>query len=191
MIITGAGTITIVLTLRHTSDSADAARDAAKAAMESVKVAREIGQKQVRAYVGTKNVMLHDFVVGKHPTFVYTLINSGQTPAYGLQVNVVAYFFEGEAPKNFFSHVAPNSIVDLVAGGSSHAPVKWPEPLTAEAFQSFKTGNHKLLFMGYMNYRDVFGKLRRAVFSNKLDFEDLRLDGPAMMSVTRKHNRSN
>jgi hypothetical protein len=108
-----------------------------------------------------------------------------------MQVAAVAYFFDGNPPRDFFNHVSPNSVVDLISGATSHAPVAWVRELTEDEFGSFQAGTHKVLFMGYVRYVDIFGKLHRTVFSNELHYSDLRSEGPAMLSATRKHNKSN
>jgi hypothetical protein len=86
----------IVKTLDQTKRAADYTKDmleeaerATKAAMDGVAATRDIGEKQVRAYLHVKTV---SFCIGKNEGEVGATIsvaNAGQSPAIGVKVTIV------------------------------------------------------------------------------------------------------
>ncbi|WP_344185384.1 hypothetical protein, partial [Microbacterium flavum] len=92
MFITAAGVILVGFTLYHTKRAADASRDAAdeakrasNAAEKSIKVARDVGRAQVRAYLGF-DVISGDIAPGRPIKFHVRATNHGQSPAIDVAI---------------------------------------------------------------------------------------------------------
>jgi len=68
-------------TLKSTRDAVLQAEKGTEAAINSVEVAKRIGEAQVRAYVAAKYCVMNDITVGKKPWARVGFDNSGATPA--------------------------------------------------------------------------------------------------------------
>lgn len=87
VIFTGSGLLLLALTLNWTRFAAGEARRAATAAEGAVVVTRDIGQKQVRAYLNVSDVQIHVNEATGAVTVSLAVANSGNSPA--LEVEAV------------------------------------------------------------------------------------------------------
>lgn len=89
-----AGVVYVARTLNETRKATEAAMRAAEATERSIDVTRDIGQKQVRAYLslGAARLMHTDLGLGKeavpHLGFRFRIRNAGQSPAKDLKLYV-------------------------------------------------------------------------------------------------------
>ena len=77
----------LFLTLTATAWAACAAGVAAKAARDSVKIAAETAQRQLRAYLGLTNAGIEGVSIGCVPVASFSVMNTGQTPAYDVRLS--------------------------------------------------------------------------------------------------------
>lgn len=116
--LTFAALLAIIRTLHHTRRAADYTKDmlveanrSAVAAEGAVAATRDIGEKQVRAYLHVKNV---SFCIGKNDGEVGATIsvaNAGQSPAIGVKATIV-FENDGKEPVIFnmpMPNIAANS----------------------------------------------------------------------------------
>lgn len=101
--ITGVATALLWLTLIQTKRMLKEAEATAQAARDTVRVTRDIGQKQVRAYLGVRNVSVVFPDVAEmgrlrangkavNPHFFFQFANSGQSPARAIRYCTEAAF---------------------------------------------------------------------------------------------------
>lgn len=177
-----------VLLLR---DTLTATRDAVRSADDAVKVTRELGQVQVRAYVAIGNIAIQGLKVGQKPRISYRVKNVGLSPAiryrhcstWRLVDNIDTY------KCSFGGPVWDGPAFDLFPGGSTEQNTDLPEA-DEEVISAIMSGEKHILFYGVAQYRTVFGKLCRVVFCSEVRPKLLE-DGAGDMAPTDRHNRTN
>jgi hypothetical protein len=153
--------------LREMKKSTDAATKAAKAAEDSVTLARENAQLDQRAWVSVESVRLvKPLSVGEEPVVSIVVKNSGRTPAQRLACISNLYIAVDRVPENE---------TGIPAGQKSEAtigPTTTFEILTKEQpriksqmeIDEIKSGRNPLFVTGIISYVDVFQKSHRTDF---------------------------
>jgi hypothetical protein len=96
-VITLVGVILVLVTLIYSKQAAIAARDAVIEAQKATKVARDVGEAQVRAYISVKSANIYFGGDTGIPFVQITAINTGQSPARNfIWAAKIRYFSEFE-----------------------------------------------------------------------------------------------
>lgn len=126
MLVTAGGVWLIYRTLLYTRTAAEAARDAVIEAKEATKVARRIGEAQVRAYLSIKEAYIYFTGPDGLPFIEISVVNSGQSPALGFDwIPQISYLQETVEP--IVSNVEDGW--DKEHGTDIGAGVEWKAPL--------------------------------------------------------------
>lgn len=203
VVLTVVGIVLIWRTLVHTRKAAESAKDmvdeavkttaaaidAANAATTANEIAREMGQRQMRAYVSLEKMTITVFEVGKPVQIDVELKNSGQTPAKQLR-GITEYFHcvDQGSLKIRFQKGTNISTIDVGAGGPCKMPVSDGIPLTRERYRAIASRDETLVVAGVHRYDDVFGKRHLLVFKGYLVVGH---DGETRLVAAGKYNNSN
>lgn len=131
--------------------------------------AREIGEAQVRAYIGCTHCRVHNIRAGQPIFLQMTIKNAGQSPArnysHRFDVRVVS------SPPNEYKVRGLGDIVsnqgELPAGGEIVIADSAERLLSQAEVDGLYAGSHHLIIAGFVSYKTVFGELRRSVFRFK------------------------
>lgn len=145
--------------------------------------------RQVRAYVGLREIRVLDAVVGKPITFEVVLKNSGTTVARNLRVvagtyatgNLAAAKFTGGSMKAF------GSVVHVNAEEEFTFVLQTEQAATTNSIRHLVTRGIYQVVGGYFSYDDVFDGRRRGTFKGTLTIE---AHGPAYVTAGIKNNRT-
>ncbi len=173
--ITFLGVILVGFTLNHTKRAADAAnvsakhaRRSANAAWKSVKVTREIGQKQIRAYLSCEGATftVQDQWLECHPL----IKNYGQSPASKIKLVMSVSLRDIEirpmVPEKvtilesaeFVGYCAP-----IPAGCEGRAFLFWQPPTLKFEIKKLANENALIWLTGELSWEDVFETVHHAV----------------------------
>jgi hypothetical protein len=147
--------------------SLEAARTGTAEAIEAVQVSRDIGQRQLRAYMLAEDFEIEigsvDQLDAKRPPlFSFRLQNYGQTPA-----KFVTFFAQctPERPSILPSvrREEGHSLRDFGPGAADRQTVtaQW---LVEDAHMAFYYGEEPVWLHGVIEYEDIFGKKHRSWF---------------------------
>lgn len=186
LFLSALGLVLLVFTLFYTSAAAEAARDAVNEAQEATKAAlasvdyaaaslevtRDMGQRQLRAYVVVSGAKIEGPIkLDEHVHAVVTIKNTGQTPAYDLVA--------GSAVDIFDANDTIPTIPDTSAAGGSKAVlgpgcIKNLDPrsersLSLEEKTNIISRESKLILLGRISYVDAFKEKRVTNFRFRLD----------------------
>lgn len=179
-----AATAVSIFALKWAKASLQASRDA-------IKITRDIGRAQVRAYIAVSNFEITDFETGKTPKIKYMVKNTGSTPALRWESrSTLAYVKDPETHK-FRSDFTgwDGTLLDIPSGGKAFQEFDL-DNLTTGWRTAMLEGRWAPVVYGHGRYRDVFGRLHRFVFCYYFKPENIK-NGRAELWPTRRHNRSN
>lgn len=153
----------------------------------SVAVAREIGEKQTRAYVGLSKINCG----GGHPFPTYTVVirNSGQSPAKNLRF-IIGWV--PEEPKGKIMEFADDdfSKIDIEAGGKIKI-TRDLNGLVGASRKNFFEGHFPLWVNGMIRYDDVFDREPRYTwFQFKLQGSTVDGESRITSRADRENNQS-
>jgi hypothetical protein len=174
----------------------EAAEKAAKAAEAAVDHSRETAERQLRAYVWLKAVQLNDFLLGHIPVVILEVRNSGQTPAYDLEIGAGCFAMPYPLPPNtLFPPMNPGiNPTKMVLHPGSEPPFNAParfsytpgNTLTEKQAKALATDKVRIYVFALVQYLDAFGKKRETRFCNWVD-----LTGPsAAFGYPDQHNEA-
>lgn len=137
-----------------------------KATRDLVTGADANADRQLRAYVMIRDVVINDFEIGKIPIPRITIKNSGLTPARNVTVwcNVGFDLFPHtlSLPRRSQDALPPTPI----APGGTHTiepKIKQGE-MNAPTWAALESGTHAIYVMGEIRYEDAFGQHRETDF---------------------------
>ena len=185
LVATGISAWAVVLlkqTLMQTSIATTAAQDATA-------VTRDIGQRQVRAYLIDLNVRVTNYRPGALPTYYVTMKNTGQSPARSVRVAFGSRHGLGDADQIRFTGLVLKKMVDVPAGESGPQQFTVSIPIDPLIHAQVLSGGTKIAVGGLSIYKDVFGKTCRTVFKYYLDPTRPTPNNGFTMSVCEKNNR--
>ena len=123
-------------------------RSATKAAIQAVAIARDLGYKQTRAYLGIYSVHMEDFVVGRRPLCTVVLRNNGQTPAFVIKSYIDIFHVDSlDAINIVFRHGRDKSEYCVYNGNDSSRFATYEE-LTQEMLDLTISGRKKWIVFG-------------------------------------------
>lgn len=166
-------------------------RKANEAAQEAVKVTRDIGRAQVRAYVNIGAVGIENLAVGETPKVRLDIRNSGNSPAkrvksrWKIAVVKNPHIWRVRVDADNYAssnHIGANS------GQMQH--FEFPIKMEKDIFNRLERGQLKLVVAGSISYETVFKQFRWTTFSFIARTSTIK-SGPVIFDVTPKHNNSN
>lgn len=148
--------------------AADAAKEAADATKESVVLARNTAEKQLRAYVLVTNITIVGVEPGATPKADIIFRNSGQTPAYDVEVTAAMGLID-YPPTSEPIDDEPSAIGSVVVLGPQseyRVPATLIGQLGSDQFIAILDGSQAIHIIGTIMYRDAFGIARHTNFSS-------------------------
>jgi len=183
--VTAVGVLYVAVTLKEAASATLAAQDA-------VRVTREMGEAQTRAYLGIETIQFTDFATGKIPKCVCVLKNFGQSPASEVQYTSALYWTERKATGKTF-RIFNNQWTPIGPMPPSHShttEIPFDKKLDEGEFrQALGTGKWLHLVL-YVTYRDFTKRRRRLLIHSYADSEQARRVREYHMLKHRGHNRS-
>jgi hypothetical protein len=170
------------------------ARDAKSSADATLNHLEATAERQLRAYVFMERMEIHPPAsyatlpdLPQMPVYRTTYKNSGQTPAYDVQIEA-AIFLERPEVCTTENWSLPASTdegmsVGTIAPGAVAFQL-YDEKLKADQLQLLRDGTRGLFFAGHISYRDVFSKKRQT------NFRLMREPGTHTFSACLKGNNS-
>lgn len=137
-------------------------RRSVKTADQSVSIARDSAERQLRAYVSAKGITITAFAAGQPPAITLQIHNSGETPAIAVNARVAIRF---SIPSNelLVQPIAkidgPKSQGSLNKEGSFPMNYTGKRDITKIEMEMFKEGVIVLYIGADIEYLDVFGKM--------------------------------
>ena len=158
-IVSAIATVLIFLTLKATNKALVAARDANKSARDAVDVTQRIGEQQLAAYVTVEKAKVtrisETWNMGFQITGGLEAVNSGQTPAFDLQIlTMFRWMTEEEIRKERIEKVATSKGV-LGSGMTRAVSQVVKVSATSAEMTAYKAANKTLWFKGVLIYRDI------------------------------------
>jgi len=176
--------------LRDAERAAKAAQDSADATRESVTLAKDTAQRQLRAYIVARatGISVDDILKDKIVVAI-TITNTGQTPAHQLSIvsrtRVMEYPLK--LPFNFtlITGADPSRGV-LGADQTIESESSAERPLTGDEMMRVQDseGGFRVYTYGTDKYRDVFGNAHYTNFCSTVIFDD----GVAIAHASEHHN---
>jgi hypothetical protein len=159
MLFTGAGLVTTIVGLYFIVKSLSVTRQA-------VELARDTAQKQLRAYVGVRNI---EFENGCIHVYAH---NNGQTPAFELQHRIAFDVNDTEACDYAAFDFAGELTRDLIPNHKRGFNPGEDGKFAREIDQSFIQGERPIagkfiLIWGRFDYKDVFGNRHHTLFCQR------------------------
>ncbi|MEZ5933883.1 MAG: hypothetical protein R3F54_18425 [Alphaproteobacteria bacterium] len=181
----------LLFTVFFTAWAAIAASKAARAANKSISVTRELGQKQIRAYVGIIDAKVHDFRLGQVVRLDLTMRNSGRSPAYNVRPSIFARsVVSSEHPEfDFASLERGQSRGDVGADGKFGTGCLFGKPCSRSFIDRITSGQGKFVVVGRIEYRDVFDESHETHFRMRLLPESIE-NGVGVLVPEEAGNRS-
>jgi hypothetical protein len=130
------------------------------ASREANRISREIGQKQIRAYLGAEPTLIENLKEGFTTSITFKIDNFGQTPARSVRSHTHAEVLPSGRP---FPFDAPSGTTfESVASIYPHLPiptgVQMDHPLSADNISAIVYGKAQRLYAGgIIQYEDVVG----------------------------------
>ena len=180
VILTAVGVALIWRTLHHTRKAAEAAADAVSearaatlAAQEAVSVSREMGSRQLRAYVGHVGMMCQNSAGENYVRVMVEFRNSGQTPARRIQMRMGTFIRSPDSPPFFINcsdkEEASFGPTDLDAGQTVTCSINITRENFEIAANAAVSGRGVFVVMISTRYEDVFGTRRRTLVTRFLE----------------------
>ena len=171
---------------------AQAAKEAADATRASVAKMQEIGETQLRAYVGVQagSGTTQDFDTTTLFELDPILVNTGQTPATQLHHTGRIAILPFPLPASFDFPLAPlaeERSTGVIGAGQQYRMFVLAERMfTREELAELVTGQKRLFVYGIVHYSDVFERDR----TTKFCYYVLGNPTTAMWILTNRHNAS-
>jgi hypothetical protein len=140
---------------RHTDRGAKEAARAATANEESVRAARETSQNESRAYMSFLESNFNFSVDADRIKVTASFVNSGQTPAYDLQIDGYLFSIKVDAPwvkRKITFKDKPSGIYGPTQKVIDH----WEMENGATTFNQLRGLTHKVYLVGKIRYRDIY-----------------------------------
>jgi hypothetical protein len=183
-LVTATGVIYVAATLIQT-------RKGVGAAVDAVDVTRDIGQRQIRAYLLFSSIKIEGFRRGEIANVTFAIENYGQTPA---RINNMLYgtivLDDPEYGKIRDLPVAGEGSTVIIGGGHRYTQdIRIPIPDNETAMREITSEAKFFVFFGYISYKDIFGITRRTLARGQLQGSMIE-DGNGTFRVTTRHNRT-
>jgi len=178
--------------------AAGAAERAATATENAVELSRQTAERQLRAYV---HIVGKDFLIqgDEHERFVnqFSVVNSGQTPAYKLKIDSVVQVLPRPLPENFAFAFIPegkNRSMMMVGSGRSVGHDSLADAILSDdqlILIMRADSGVRLYSYGTVRYEDCFGHPRFTNFCYFLQWEITGQGFTLSVHPTEQHNDAN
>jgi hypothetical protein len=147
-----------------------------------VKISEDTERRQLRAYVFAIKATMKDFEHGKKPNVRITVRNTGQTPAY--RMNIESAIVPREIPLKGPLPTPAQYVANFTLGPASefYPILTASDFLVPELSAQVLRDNAAYFVYGRINYIDAFGTKRYTDFKLIFDSENLRSDGALAMT---------
>lgn len=166
-ILTGAGVLLVWRTLKASWAAAREAKRAADAANTSIEVTREIGQKQVRAYL---HCLESNYVLSGPDITLWPIVkNTGQSPATRISISAQAYVWVKGNDDNLslkISEPRTCGVAPVAGGEAANGVIGFDNPIKFSPGVDLKTAlNPEFSVRGILKWEDVFGSPQEIGFT--------------------------
>ena len=168
------------------------ASKATSAAQKAVEVTRDIGQRQIRAYVGVTKARVSYDEEAKTISYHLEISNTGQTPAYHTAI-VTQHAYVGRNAKRmakFRDELKHGSRTSISSGFPVHInrTIKLPNEPDIIRFCLEEEGGFYVY--GYLRYIDAFHRQRRTIFNYRINVAEMVKGEERVFDVAPRGNRS-
>lgn len=169
------------------------AESASAAGWEAVKVTRDIGNRQVRAYLGITEIYLKQFTANEPIKISAAIRNTGNSPAFRCTIEHAVLLTDGSPNTLKINFRNPIDKRGDIGGGPPFGVNFLTSPL-GQADYDAVICNKKYLVLGLvLRYRDAFGVERRTIarsFTCGSIMEALASDGKHYLAAATRNNAS-
>lgn len=160
-----------------------------KAARDGVKISEDTERRQLRAYVFAIKATMRDFDLDKKPNVRITVRNTGQTPAY--RMNIESAIVPTEIPIKGSLMPPTRHLANFTLGPASEFyPILTANDVLSPGLRArIQRGIAAYFVYGTINYFDAFDDKRYTQFKLIFDAESLRTDGT--LALTEDDNAAN
>ena len=152
-------TVLVFLTLKATNKALVAALDANKFARDAVDVTQRIGEQQLAAYVTVEKAKVtrisETWNTGFQITGGLQAVNSGQTPAFDLEILTMFRWVTEEGIRDEQIERVATSKGVLGSGMTREVSRVLKVSATSAEMEAYKAANKTLWFKGVITYRDI------------------------------------
>jgi len=169
VLLTGMGIWLLKRTLDATLQAVKDTGEATEAMRDANEIAQDTSQRQLRAYVGTEDHAMIDFIVDQFNGHICKVYNRGQTPAYDVEIwsrgtalNTTeenphhAKIFRGGEIEQSRAIIGPGQFIIHIN--------RTLAPLTQGSYFGVGSGEVSIVWGGAISYRDAFGKRHKTTF---------------------------
>lgn len=167
----------------------DQTRAATNAAQDAVAVTRDIGQRQVRAYLVDLDVRVVGYTPGAIPTYHMIVKNTGQSPARSVRIAFCARHGAGDPNRIKFRNLIFTKSMDVPAGEAGPQEFTSSTPIDPAMHAQVVSGGIRIVVGGVFIYKDVFGKTCRTICRYTFDPTRPHAEGGFRMLVCGRNNR--
>ena len=156
------------------------ARRTTTAAEESVKVTREMGISQARAYIGVDSIKVLPWDHNETCVTRTKFKNFGQTPASDMVFIIDTFVTSRRLSPDYehvFEHLTRPAVSRLEAGGDGYSDTGFREAIAEDQFKDLILEGAFLNIIGKITYKDVFGIERETMFRYIYHSRALRAGG--------------
>lgn len=169
-------------------------RQANQAARCAVKVTREMGQRQTRAYLNISEIYLKNFEVGTPLAAVFTIINSGQSPAYICASRASVMKTEQRERLHFTFNTGWERRGSIGANSPTASYAMSHTPVDQEMFDAVMEDRASLVIGIAVRYRDTFGVKRWTIARAYITGSVIKIAKPGgkrYFAADQRNNASN
>jgi hypothetical protein len=137
-------------------------------------------ERQLRAYIFIDSMDVKNVAVNQKSKATVIFKNSGQTPAYGVNIIVGIDFREypltSDLDPLIIDQIKPKPKSNIPPGGTFNTTLTHDKTLTSVEVDQLNDSTHAIYVTGEIIYKDAFGKRRSTkflVFNNKSTASDL------------------
>jgi len=169
-------TFVSIWAVRLLRDTLGATRDAVRAADDAVKVTREMGEAQVRAYVSINKLSIYEFTESGFKVGL-EVNNFGASPAKEFRIWAQIFFRQNPDIDEIKFTINRRQSLTVIGAGMPYR-VSWGQRLPVHITKDLILQRALYIVVaGKFSYRDVFGKRRRGTFRYFLDPDNLNESG--------------
>lgn len=170
-------------------ESAFASERAADSAEQSVAIAADSAQRQLRAYVSNVATAARGFGRNFHFEATVTITNSGQTPAHDVTIKLAIVVATEPFADFEINVIGPLSKSHLAAGAQLTPFHRLEDRLDEANYQAILAGTKTLYLFGEVDYLDVFNKPHKTRFRFFLGKDQMKHAQP-VLSVCPEGNEA-
>ena len=170
--VTAIGTFGLFWQIKLTREAVQDTGEATKAMREANSIAREMGQRQIRAYLHAGKISIEPADQTGESSLYVIVANSGNTPAFLKRLLLVYAWMQPDGNEGKRELVSVDLAVSIPAGKEGHLG----SSIKALLALIDVTKPQSLMVSGIVTYDDCFGVERKTVFSRSVNDGDFSAD---------------